>query len=424
MSQSISMHPFKILGLVTLLALVYLPVGTISPQVYAAEDTPEAAESPKAIFADCGDGIQTSGAFYRICMPKPELQPLIPPWNGAVIVYAHGYVAPNQPMGIPEDQLRLADGTSLPDAAALQGYAFATTSYSINGLAVREGLADLADLVAIFKAAHPTVKKVYLVGASEGGLITTLAIEQYPDTFSGGLALCGPIGDFRQQINYWGDFRVAFDYFFPGLMQASTPVSITQTLIDNWDTHYTTVILPAILNPANSLTVTQLLSVTQVPYVPTDTTTISQTIYGVLWYNVFATNDGLAKLGGQPFDNATRIYTGSLNDAQLNLAVPRFTASPTATANIQAYYQTTGQPRVPLVTQHTTLDPIVPNWHADRYRTKVLARGWGPRHDYSSVARYGHCNFNSADIQTSLGLLVSRVASPPPFRNFLALIQR
>jgi hypothetical protein len=31
--------------------------------------------------------------------------------------------------------------------------------------------------------------------------------------YLGGLAICGPIGDFGQQINYWGDFRALYDYF-------------------------------------------------------------------------------------------------------------------------------------------------------------------------------------------------------------------
>ena len=32
------------------------------------------------------------------------------------------------------------------------------------------------------------------------------------------LALCGPVGDFAGQIDYLGDFRVLFDYFFPGVI--------------------------------------------------------------------------------------------------------------------------------------------------------------------------------------------------------------
>jgi len=356
----------------------------------------------------CEEGTQSSGAIYRICMPD------FSPWNGDLIVYAHGYVDPHQPVRIPEEQLRLPDGTSIPFVANALGYAFATTSYSINGLAVREALVELVDLVTIFKVGRPTLNRVYLIGASEGGLITTLAVEQFPTTFSGGLATCGPVGDFGAQINYVGDFRVVFDYFFPGLMPG-TPISIPQSLIDNWSTHYSTNILPVILDPMNAITVTQLLSVTQAAYdVGNPTTSISNTIHTVLWYNVFATNDAIAKLGGQPFDNESRAYTGSANDDALNAGVQRFIADLPALREVQAHYQTSGQLRVPLVTLHTTLDEIVPYWHEPLYRDKVVARGRAVRHDNTSVARYGHCNFTTAEVTQALALLQARVANPPP----------
>ena len=54
---------------------------------------PALAESDAA----CGeDGTQPSGAIYRICLPDAPM-----PWNGQVVVYAHGYVDPTQPIGLP-----------------------------------------------------------------------------------------------------------------------------------------------------------------------------------------------------------------------------------------------------------------------------------------------------------------------------------
>jgi hypothetical protein len=127
-------------GLIRVLALLSLTLGMPGLTVHAA--SPRRPFSPAA----CADGTQASGAIYRICMPSL--------WNGDLIVYAHGYMAPNQPVHIPEEQLYLPDGTYIPTAINLLGYAFATTSYSTNGLAVREGLADLVDLVSIFKQDH------------------------------------------------------------------------------------------------------------------------------------------------------------------------------------------------------------------------------------------------------------------------------
>ena len=406
------------MSLLTLVSLASAALGWPSP-VAALDAPPPSAPRPLATCEP--DGTQASGAIYRICMPPGF--PFSLPWNRDLVVYAHGYVAPGKPVGIPEDQLQLPDGTYIPDLVVLAGYAFATTSYSVNGLAVREGISDVVDLVNIFRMKQPMLDQAYLVGPSEGGLITTLAVEQYADVFDGGLALCGPVGDFTKQINYWSDFRVVFDYYFPGLMPG-TAISIPQTLVDTWDAHYTNTILPVILNPANTITVTQLLSVTQVAYVPTDTTTISNTIYNLLWYNVIATNDATTRLGGQPFDNQGRVYSGSNDDAALNAGVQRFTAAPAAIAEIQAHYQTSGRPLVPLVTQHTTLDPVAPVWHEDLYRARVIARGMTPRHDDLRVDRYGHCNFQPGEVLAAFGVLQNRVMNPPPFKSFLPLLTR
>ena len=353
----------------------------------------------------CEDGQQASGARYRICMPTP--------WYGDLVVYAHGYVAHNAPVAIPEEQLVLG-GVSVPEMVTSLGYAFVTTSYYTNGLAVRQGIADLIDLVHVFTTTQEmTPTRVYLGGVSEGGLITTLAVEQYPDVFDGGLAVCGPVGSFRDQVDYFGDFRVVFDYFFPGLMPGK-PVTIPQSLIDTWDSYYATVISPAITSPTSAYSLTQLLRVTNAAYEPGDMATMITTTEGLLWYNVFATNDGKAKLGGQPFDNDTRVYTGSDNDALLNQGVQRLRADQAALDEMQAHYQTTGWLTTPLVTLHTTLDEIVPHWHQALYRDKVAANNRTPWYKGISVSGYGHCNLEPAEVVRAFVLLVDRVTNQYP----------
>jgi hypothetical protein len=114
----------------------------------ATMNTPQVlAQAPLSAGVCDPDGTQSSGAIYRICMPTA---PGNPAWNGDLLIFAHGYVSPTKPIGIPEDQLKLSDETSLPEAVNALGYAFATTSYSVNGLAIRQGVADLVDLVDIF----------------------------------------------------------------------------------------------------------------------------------------------------------------------------------------------------------------------------------------------------------------------------------
>ena len=165
-----------------------------------------------AQFSNCDpDGVQASGAIYRICMPADR------PWNGDLIVFAREYVKASDPPGIPEEQFVLG-GVSVAQVANLLGFAFATSGYSTNGLAVKEGLEDLVDLVDVFVAGRGQPNHVYLIGPGEGGLVTALALEQHPEVFDGGISACGPIGDFPMEINYIGDFRVLFDHYFPGVI--------------------------------------------------------------------------------------------------------------------------------------------------------------------------------------------------------------
>src|SRR5262245_58076365 len=151
--------------------------------------------------------------------------------------------------------------------------------------------------------------------------------------------MCGPIGDFKRQTEYFGDFRVLFDYFFPGILPTS-PISIPNGLIEHWESSYK----PAVANAVatNTISATQLISTTHAAIDATSpTTATAATAINVLSYNVFATNDAIQKLGGNPYGNSTRIYTGSLDDARLNTRVQRFRASATALSNL-AHYETTG----------------------------------------------------------------------------------
>ncbi|HEV8702957.1 MAG TPA: hypothetical protein VGV60_16930 [Candidatus Polarisedimenticolia bacterium] len=347
------------------------------------------------------DGTQASGAIYRICMPQT--------WNGDLVIYAHGYVGFNEPVGIPEDQLQLPDGTSVPELVNSIGFAFATTSYATNGLAVVQGIDDVVDLVSLFATAHGRARRVFLVGPSEGGLVTALAVERRPDVFAGGLSACGPIGDFRGQLNYDGDFRVVFDYFFPGVLPGSA-VDVPAPVIDDFFAVYEPAIRAAVV--ANPDAARQLLAVTRASVDPADPATVEETILGLAWYVVFGTNDVRAKLGGQPFGNMFRTYRGSDDDAALNRGVARFLPEFSALGAIQTGYQTSGRLSRPLVTLHTTGDPIIPYWHQPLYTLKTLLTGSFGRHVNIPIARYGHCRFTAPEILVGFAVLLFMSGQP------------
>lgn len=395
------------LKIVTLLILPILAVGlpqctksptnseTLQKKVSLVEIEDNNYDPTDITTTDCDDGIQPSGALYRICMPDL--------WNNDLVVWAHGYVDPREPLEIPDDEV---GGRTISEIVNMLGYAYATTSFRANGLIVPDAVEDLVELIDIFVDDYTEPEHIYLVGASEGGLITALTTEQYPHLFDGGLAACGPVGDFRKQLNYFGNFRVVFDYLFPGIIPGS-PVDIPQEAINNWDAIYEQEVLGAIRS--NPHATEQLLQITYAPSDPFDPASIEETVLGALRYNVFATNNAVEKLGGQPFDNRRRIYRGSDNDFRLNQRIQRFHANQAALDEIEARYQTSGDLDAPLVTIHTTKDEIVPYWHEPHYRWKLFTNGSGLLHANIPVCRYGHCNFRISEVLAAFAVLVFKV---------------
>jgi pimeloyl-ACP methyl ester carboxylesterase len=359
------------------------------------------------------DGRQNSGSVYRICMPPPGQ------YNGRLVVWAHGFQDAGTPIGIPEDQVCLSD-FCIPELVNGLGFGFATSSYSKSGLAVLQGKNDILDLVRIFAATKGQPQKVYLIGASEGGLIAALAVEQSPDIFSAGVAACGPIGDFQFQINYFGDARVTFDYFFPGVIPGN-PFDPDDGLIDIWKDYYQSTVEPIVFNPGNRQKLDQWVRVAKLPFDANNyLATVEQSVSDVLRYAVVNLKDASATLGGFPFDNRKRLYIGSNNDILLNILVARASAQPAAVKAMNTSYRTTGVLRRPLITLHTLRDQQVPYGHELLYALKTLASGsLLTRHLNIPVDRFGHCHFTREEALLGFATMLlydaaSTGASGPP----------
>jgi pimeloyl-ACP methyl ester carboxylesterase len=336
----------------------------------------------------CVPGLLPHGAGSLICVPTAG-------WNGELVVFAPGYTPPQLPLNFY--YLNTPDGVSVPLLVQSLGYAFATTTFRKNGLAVLEGADDIRNLVAAFPVVTQlTPTRVHVAGVSEGGLVATLLAERSPALFSSAWAACAPIGSFRQQVNYLGDFRALFDYYFPNVLPGS-PVEISPLAAALWTSTYVPAIQNAFLaNPAKAL---ELMRVSRVAYDPTNLATVIQSATAVLAYNVLGLNDAKTTLGGNPYGNRFRWYFGSSNDLRLNLRVKRYDAEPAAVAAMGAY-ETNGDLSLPLVTLHTTADEVAPFAHELLYLPKVdrTARG---RFVPIPIARYGHCNFTATEIGLS-----------------------
>ena len=254
----------------------------------------------------------------------------------------------------------------------------------------------------------PAPRNTFLIGASEGGLVTTLSAEEIPGIYNSAAAACGPIGSFQSQLNYFGDFRVLFDYFFPNVIPG-TAIDTTAAMAQ-WPT-VSTVAIPTAL--ANTSKTQQLFRVMGIPF-PSDPGTVLKTVLEILAYNIFGTQDAQIELGGQPYDNHARIYLGSSNDLALNTQVKRYKADPFALANVAANYETSGKLMTPLVTIHTLSDPVIPYWHEFLYTAKTVFAGDLLKRVNLPVSAYGHCNFTSGDILAAFALMVLRSTGSDP----------
>jgi len=380
---------------------------TVLSLCFAAMLTASAATQCSSTLASSGSYGTAQGASgtaqYVVYMPQPASC-----FNGTVILFAHGYIPVGSPAGTWLSQLQLPNGTSIPGIVNQLGFGFAASGFSKDGLAILQGIQDTKALVNVLNGLGIPVAKWIIAGASEGGLITAKSMES-DASYAGGLAVCGPVGSFQQQINYFGDARVLFDYFFPGVLGSRWTygnITIPADLMTNWTSKYEPAIRHAV--SVNPLATLQYLSTSNIP-IGLSSSNVADAIVSAIWYNVFATNDAVATLQGNPYDNIGRVYKGSFNDSKLNAQVARFGADSAALAEI-GKYETSGLLVNPLVTLHTTADPQVPFWQETLYRSKVATENDLSELNQLPVLAFGHCNVSAADAEVALALLLLKTA--------------
>lgn len=331
-------------------------------------------------------GTTANGAIFELDVPTN--------WNGHLWVYAHGVVDPQAPIALP-------NVAPLKAALLAQGFAFATSSYSQNGYALKQGAQDIHQLKGLFTAHFGLPVRTYLVGHSLGGGVVQDLTERFPGDYDGALPICGLVGGGASEVQYLGNARVAFDYFFPGTLPGGA--FSTPTLDFSPGSPAFNAVLGALVtgfNPPNFLTV-QYANVARLPGGnPNEIITSGLLTTG---FSVRFTQDLLERTHDHiPFDNLATAYTGSFNDAALNAGVERFSASPDALNYLQKYYTPTGQLRIPMLTLHTTADPIVPFPQEAAYAQIVANAGASNMLVQQSVNRYGHCNVSAQETANAL----------------------
>ncbi len=377
------------------------------------------------------------GASYEIALPN--FWNFIPDGQRIVLVYAHGYVDPGELIELPSDTiLDGMGGTVAIKDIILEKAAYAATSYSDNGLVVLDAIKDIKELkIAIDEffddPENPAEPKpydaIFLVGPSEGGLITVLTIEQNPGMFDGAIATCCPIGNFYKQLQYYGDAHVLFKYFFgPSIngINLGSPKGVSKRTMEAWRKNGP--LYSAIkqeleddyqYNGGNKIR--QFLNCSRVGGTnigdhvdKSNHSAVVTAILEVLRFPIMATNDAIVRLEGSPFNNKNPkiIYEGSDNDRKLNLTVERIKRSEweQSAQNVANFYETEGALLTPLVTMHTEFDHVSLFWHQTYYANKVGAI-WPDSFLYpiKITGRYGHCNFTKDEILGAINGLISLI---------------
>ena len=343
-------------------------------------------------------------SIYGEIGPGSSYEILVPPeWNGSLGLYAHGYV---DPAGV--DPLTPFERALLPALPAM-GYAVAYSTFSENGLAVKDGMQRTKQLRGIFAAQVGEPQRTYLVGGSMGGLIALGLSERFPQHYDGVLALCGLVGGSQAQIDYVGHLRVLFDVFYPGVLPG--------TLFENPNLsplEVAALVMPAIAgDPTGAGLLANVMAMTFETPIPggADPALLAESIVTALAFDVRGFADVLDRTHGHvPFDNSDVWYAGTPDDAALNFAVDRYESRPDAARYLRKYYEPTGHLGTPVVTLHNQMDPVAPILHEARLGVNVASAGaseWLVQTE--AAAPYGHCAFDEQEVLGKFGSLVAWV---------------
>jgi len=346
---------------------------------------------PEVLGTQVVDGSTGPGALYRFVVPEN--------WNGLLLLYAHGYVAPDQPVTLP------AEADLISSLLAPQGFAVAYSSFSENGFDVKDGTLRTLQLIGLFTSKFGPPGGVYIGGASLGGLIAIKLTETYPTMYRGTLAACAVAGGSRRLFDYHAIVRAIFDVLYPGVLPGDAAHLPPGTDIGN------DIALPAAAaitgNPLPALT---LAAVDQTPIPFASGSELVESVVDALVGNAADLTDDVLTKGKPYFDNESTVYSSASLPAPvlqaINASVKRFDASPAALAAFEQNYEPSGDLRIPMVMLSDERDPVVPGFNQSSYLDAVTQNGAEDLLVQRVVPAYGHCVFTPTEIATAFSDLV------------------
>jgi pimeloyl-ACP methyl ester carboxylesterase len=327
--------------------------------------------------AAVSDNAALNGVDYRIDIPDE--------WNHELVVYYHGYSI---------DPVTFKDGLSPMFEPFLQRhYAVLQSAYSQTGWAVEQGFADTEKLRQYFEKKYGTPKRTFVSGMSMGGSLTVMTIEKKPETYAGALSLCGAIEPTSRFMQRDFALRAAFDFYFPNLLDPQVPAP--SNYIPNEATE-TKIQSAFAKNPRALQDLIRIYgAANESNFVP------------VITFIGYETMELQRRAGGNPFNNADMVYTGSSDDFALNDGVKRYRADPKAAAYVVKWYTPTGNLTRPLLALHDSGDPLVPASSAYEYAIQAQRAGHGDNFVQKYVNHEGHCVFSPKEIGAAFDELIT-----------------
>lgn len=370
-------------------------------------------------------GIAPDGAAYRIEVP--------PDWNGTLVMFAHGFRGTGNVVWVDEPQLR--------QYFVDHGFAWAASSYAMNGYDPGDGVVDTHDLLEAFPSVTGLhAQQVIMSGLSMGGEITVAEIEAYKGQFAGAMPYCGVLGG-----------NGLFDYYLGANVTAAALTGATIT-------YPTTVAAGQAYAPTyQSVVQSELpaLGITPNPATGGQTFTNDFTKTGSLWADTVEQLSGGTRPGFQsaidywdsfgfaplthiPFlfglypglnggtlgfangsvaGNKDTFYTFSDNplsmlpqEIALNRAALRVPVTATSSADALSPAELPiihGDPGIPVLSIHGIGDLFVPFSMDQRYDELMILHGEGNLFVDRAIREVTHCGYTTSELSAGFSALVS-----------------
>jgi alpha-beta hydrolase superfamily lysophospholipase len=374
----------------------------------------------------CETGRLRDGAEWTIQMPRR--------WNGRLLLFSHGFVAPGEP-NVP------AAGAIDPvvgDRLLSHGYALAGSSYASVGWAVADAFADQEAVLRRFRREFGAPRATVAWGDSMGGLITAGLLQRHPRQFAGGLAMCGVLGG---AVAFWNaslDLAVVFKTLMaldPDRAVARPASRLVLTGIRDARANVAdarAALTAAQRTPAGRARIALAAALIDLPG-GGDAGWERAQFHALRTQLAFAfgyRQELERRAGGNPSWNTGVDYAAQLRrsadrgevqalyraaglDVRVDLAAlaaaPRIRAQARARSYLERNIVFDGALQAPLLTLHTTSDWIVPYQHEQAFAAAVDGAGRGALLRRLYVRRAGHCAFTDAEMLTALRVLFERI---------------